>query len=95
MARPVTRPPEYSRAVGRRLRIARLALGRTQAEMWRELGATDRAWSQWEKGTRLFDVLVAVRLKERFGVPLDWIYAGDPAGLPPRLAGLVRQIEGL
>ena len=90
-----TRPPDYLRQVGRRLRLVRLALGKTQVEMCREIDATDRTWSQWENGRRLFDVLAAIRLKKRYGVTLDWLYDGDPKGLPARLAKLVREIEGL
>lgn len=90
-----TRPPDYLRTVGRRLRVVRLALGKSAVEMCGELDATNKAWSQWENGKNLFDVLVAVRMKERYGVTLDWIYDGDPKGLPSRLAKLVREIEGL
>ena len=85
-----TRPPAYLRQVGRRLRVARLGLGRSAADMCRELGTTERAWSQWENGKRLLDVLVAIRLKERYGITLDWLYDGDPARLPLRLAEWVR-----
>ncbi len=59
--------------------------------MSRELGTTDRAWSQWENGKRLLDVLVAVRLKERYGVTLDWLFDGDPARPPLGLAERVRR----
>lgn len=88
-----TRPPAYLRQVGRRLRSTRLALAMTQTEICRELGTTRQAWSQWEKGDRLFDVRAAVRLKERHGITLDWIYAGDSSRLPARIARLVREIE--
>ena len=73
----------------------RLALGKSAAVLCRELDTTDEAWSQWENGKRLFDVLVAIRMKRRYGVTLDWIFDGDPSRLPPRLAKLVREAEGL
>ena len=88
-----TRPPDYMREVGRRLRLIRLALGKSAADMCRELETTDRAWSQWENGKRLFDILVAIRLKRRYGVALDWIYDGDPASLPPKLEEWVPREE--
>ena len=91
----VRRPPEYSREVGRRLRVTRLSLGMTAVELCREIDVAPKAYSQWENGKRLFDVLAAFRLKERHGVTLDWIYAGDPSGLPARLAALVRDVERL
>ena len=95
MAPRQRRPQDYLVAVGRRLRVTRLALGATAVEMCREIDAGPKAYSQWENGNRLFDVLAAVRLKERYGVTLDWIYGGDPAGLPARLAKQVREIEEL
>ena len=91
MPRKLTRPPAYLRQVGRRLRVVRLGLGKSAADMCRELGTTDRAWSQWENGKRLLDILVAIRLKERYGVTLDWLYDGDPARLPLGLAEWVRR----
>lgn len=91
MPRKRTRPPAYLRQVGRRLRVVRLGLGKSAADMCRELGTTDRAWSQWENGKRLLDVLVAVRLKERYGITLDWLYDGDSARLPPHLADRARR----
>ncbi|MDE0003540.1 MAG: helix-turn-helix transcriptional regulator [Rhodospirillaceae bacterium] len=84
------RPPAYLRQVGRRLRVARPGLGRSAADICRELGTTDRAWSQGETGKRLLDVLVAIRLKERYGITLDWLYDGDPARLPLDLAAWAR-----
>ena len=65
-------------------------LGKSQIEMCREIDATDKAWSQWEKGSRLFDVLAAIRLKKRHGIPLDWIYGGDPDCLPEDMAEWIR-----
>lgn len=88
-----TRPPYYLKQVSHRLRITRLALGKTAIELCREIDATDKAWSGWENGRRLFDVLAAIRLKKRHGITLDWIYGGDSSGLPARIAKLVREIE--
>ena len=89
------RPPDYLQEVARRLRVTRLALGKQQIELCREIDATDKAWSQWENGSRLFDILVAIRLKRRYGITLEWLYDGDPSGLPARIAALVREIDGL
>ena len=89
------RPPDYLREVGRRLRLVRLAHGMTAADFCREVGASAKAYSQWENGNRLLDVLVAIRLKECYGVTLDWLYDGDRTRLPARLAALVRDMERL
>ena len=95
MAPRQRRPQDYLEAVGRRLRVTRLALGATAAELCQEIDARPKAYSQWENGKRLFDVLAAVRLKERYGVTLDWIYGGDMSGLSGKLARQVREIERL
>ena len=95
MARPVTRPPDYMREVGHRLRLSRLALGMTAAALCRDIDVNRQTYSQWENGIRLLDVLAAIRLKKRHGVTLDWLYDGDWARLPARLATLMRDMERL
>ena len=42
--------------------------------------------NQYESGERKITVPVTTRLKDAFGITLDWIYAGDPSGLPKRIA---------
>ena len=90
MGRTRTRPPGYLRQVGRRLRLVRLVLGLSAVVMSRALGVSDKAYYQWEDGSRLFDFLAAIRLKELYGVPLDWIFDSDEVRLPERFADQVR-----
>lgn len=42
-------------------------------------------WSNFEGGKRRITLDVAVKLCDRYGLTLDWIYRGDPSGLPQRL----------
>lgn len=71
------RPSEIVTQAGRRLRAVREALGWQQERFAEEIGVTRTALANWEGGTRLPDVLAMVRLFRRFGVPLEWIYAGE------------------
>lgn len=72
---------------GRRLKRTREALGfsvRRQFAVTTEVDQTNLA--RWELGEVLVPPVYVVRLKDQFGVSLDWIYAGDAGGLPRRLA---------
>jgi transcriptional regulator with XRE-family HTH domain len=71
------RPSEIVIQAGRRLRAVREALSWPQERFADEIGVTRTALANWEGGTRLPDVLAMVRLFRRFGIPLEWIYAGE------------------
>lgn len=80
------RNPDDLKAIGNRLRAARLALGLTQKDMYEPLGVKAATWNHWESGKRLPDPLVMARLKELHGITTDWIFTGDGAALPFSLA---------
>lgn len=82
------RSPDILEAVGARLKRTREALpgSPSQYELAAKLNVSRTTWSNWEQGEKLPDPVVMVRLKERFGVTLDWIYSGDARGLPHELA---------
>lgn len=44
------------------------------------------AWSNYVNALRPLDIEAAILLCDRFDLTLDWIYRGDPSGLPHRLA---------
>ena len=71
---------------GRRLKAAREHLGLNQKVMANEIGVERTALTNWEGGNRLPDVLAMVRLMQRFGITLEWVYAGALAGLPYDMA---------
>ena len=74
------------REVARRLRRTRLALGyESQAGFARVIDTKVSRYNQYETGERLITLDVALRITERFGVTLDWIYRGDASGLPRRI----------
>ncbi|MGR0184096.1 helix-turn-helix domain-containing protein [Azospirillum aestuarii] len=80
------RHPDDLKAIGNRLRAARLALGLTQKDLYEPLGVKAATWNHWESGKRLPDPLVMARLKELHGITTDWIFTGDGAALPFSLA---------
>lgn len=80
------KPSKFNKAVGERITSLRKALG---FEYIRHL-AKEMDWGEdqvraWERGDNCIPPVEAVKLNNRYGVPLDWIYVGDEAGLPIRL----------
>ena len=77
-----------TRDLAKRLAQVQAALGLTSAEICREIGIKQNRWSQYlpsSKQQRRVTMDVVLRLKARFGITTDWIYAGDPSGLPDRI----------
>jgi transcriptional regulator with XRE-family HTH domain len=76
-------PSQMKSLAGLRLRAARLALGvQAEKDMAKQLGVGSNAYSNYERGLRLVDVSMAVRLLELTGIGPDWIYAGSTNGVP-------------
>jgi transcriptional regulator with XRE-family HTH domain len=92
--------PDLMIAVGRRLEAIRLALGEmlridmTQDVMANQLGVTRSGYSWWERGGRLAPVPAMLRLEERFGIPLEWIYQGRLRSVPYDLARHLEKYAG-
>lgn len=79
--------------VGQRLFAARQALGLSARAVCEAISVRPNTYSQWENGKALIDPLAATRLKERYGISLDYLYAGDLSGLPFSL-GIKIQAHG-
>lgn len=74
------------KAIGRRLAATRLALGfERQDDIAAALKIKRSTYNEWERGAKVINLRVAAVLCERYGLTLDWIYRGIPAGLPVRL----------
>lgn len=73
-------------AIAERLRASQDAMGLKAVEVCRLTGIKPNTYSQWlnAKGRPRLDE--AMLLCDQFGYTLDWIYFGDPAGLPYALA---------
>lgn len=79
-------PNDPKAQVGRRLLCARKATTGEDIRPFAErLGCTESQWGNWENGERMADPLVMARLWDRFGVTLEWIYAGSLRGMEPEL----------
>lgn len=75
---------------GRRLAATRRALGfDSQIDFAAAAGMSPQALNNYEKGRSRPALDVALVLCDRFGLTLDWIYRGDPGGLPHRIATIV------
>lgn len=88
--KPTSPAPESIPEIAKRLRAVRMALGLSQAEISRRIGAQPTQWGNWEKARARIRVDEAMALKKRFGIPTDWIYLGDDRSMP---YDLMRAIE--
>ncbi len=70
---------------GLRLKAARVALAMRQESLANAVGVGRTALANWESG-RMPDVHAMIRLNERFGIPLEWIYEGRLRTVPFDLA---------
>lgn len=68
--------------VGRRLTLLRDVFDMSQTAFGKSSGLSQSRYSQYETGERLLPVLVAIDLCNKYGVSLDWLYLGEPHGLP-------------
>ena len=79
--------------IARRLRIAKIATGLSARELAARLGVGESAFSNYCNGTRPPSVYVMMRLSERFGITLEYIYLGSFAGLTMLVAEKIRAAE--
>jgi transcriptional regulator with XRE-family HTH domain len=85
---------QSAKTIGARLAETREILGEKglkPADICKAIGIGANAWSQFETGKRRITLRVAHRLCETYGLTLDWIYRGDPSGLPLRVATKLRR----
>lgn len=76
-----------------RLKAIRVALKLKPVDVCKALGFQRNAYSQWESGDSRPNLDDMIRFSERYGVPLDWIYRGDPSRLPQDIADEVLRLE--
>lgn len=81
--------PQRQREIGARLRRLREHLGfKTQVAFASKIGIASNRFAQYEVGTRLLTIEVALAIRGATGCPLDWMYFGDTHGLPAFLQEL-------
>jgi transcriptional regulator with XRE-family HTH domain len=76
-----------------RLRVSRLAIQLTPAELCRATGIAQNTWSQYENAKSRPRLDEARMLRKAFGWTLDWIYEGDPSGLPMKAATAIAELQ--
>ena len=82
---------ELAAEVGLRLSRTRRALGiADQLEFGRRAGLSQPQYHQFETGKRRLSLDAALALCRVYGLSLDWLYRGDPSGLPHCLALALR-----
>ena len=75
--------------IGERLARTRSALNFTQSEFATGAGIGKSTLNQWESGTQRPSLDEAAKLVASYSLTLDWIYRGEPAGLPHEVASKV------
>lgn len=82
--------PDLASNVARRLARTRKALDMEQEEFGRGADLSQPRYNQYETGARCLTLAAALVLCERYHLTLDWLYRGDPSGLPKRLVDALR-----
>jgi transcriptional regulator with XRE-family HTH domain len=78
--------------VADRLRLTRLAMGWSQAELCRRSGISPQIWNNAETGDNRISVDEAIKLCRITGVSLDWIYRGIRVLLPAVVSDALRRV---
>lgn len=82
-----------SLTIAGRLKLTRRALGLTKTDFSSAADIAINTYSQWESGDRSPDLVLAIRLCDRFELTLDWIYRGDLSGLRHGLAQRITELK--
>jgi transcriptional regulator with XRE-family HTH domain len=85
------------RDIAYRLELTREALGISPAELCKNVGMGTNQWSQYvdPEGKRRITVDAVFKLKDEYGITLEWIYDGDRSRLPADLLEKIRATERL
>lgn len=82
---------DHANDVARRLRLVRTALGIPDQRDFGEAANLEQSlYNRFETGKRLLTLQAAMKLCERYGLTLDYLYLGDPSGLPYKLHNDIR-----
>lgn len=84
-------PPENRPhiGVGERLTAFRQALGYAPIDMCRSMNVRQNTYSQWESGKSRINLDDAIRLCDRFGLTLDYLYRDDISGVRSDIAARI------
>jgi transcriptional regulator with XRE-family HTH domain len=83
---------DHAMDTARRLRLTRLAMGiENQRDFGEPAGISQSLYNRFETGSRLLTLQAALTLCLHYDLTLDWLYRGDPSGLPYKLATSIRE----
>lgn len=83
---------DHAMDTARRLRESRDALGiEDQRDFGEGAGLEQSLYNRFETGKRLLTLQAALKLCDAYSLTLDWLYRGDPSGLPYTLATKIRE----
>jgi len=99
---PITTTADSVQAIARRLRLIRIGHGNaqglkremSQAEICRLTGIETSAWNNAETGDNRLGMENAIRLRQKTGATLDYIFLGDTSALPHTLAVEIAKLGG-
>lgn len=80
----------HKRQVGDRLRLVIEAIGITQVEAAKVMGISAPKLGNWLRGDNYPSNLAMLRLKERYGVTLDYLISDSVVGMPSSLVDGLR-----
>lgn len=81
------------RAVGKRLEMAREAMGLTQTEFARHLGKGQGTVSGWETAKKPLGLESALAVCDKFPLTLDYLYRGFTSGIPDDLEMKLKRVK--
>ena len=81
------------RSIGERLMLTRNVFGMTQTEFGKGAGIKKSTYNQYENGKERPSLDEAIKLCEKYGLTLDWIYRGDTRGLGPDLCAAIEAMQ--
>ena len=86
--------PQASRTeIAARLRVTRQAFGMGQYDFADRAGIAGNTYNQYEQAKKRPTIENALALCRAYGLTLDWVYAGDPSGLPYKVADAIKSIK--
>jgi transcriptional regulator with XRE-family HTH domain len=87
--------PKRNVELGRRLDLARRAIGMSQKEFAQEAGIAITTYNQYEKGASFPPVAAAQKICRKHHLTLDYIYSGDRGALKKLLADTIEHLEAV
>lgn len=83
---------DSTKVIAKRLLSTRQALGLSQVEFCAQIDVAKNVYNPFETGKRRITVDVAMKIRGRFGISLDWIYCGEVGRLPVELVTKLQSV---